>query len=224
MELQPLRGSAAREAFQRDGVVIVDGILDPYFREFLQSYYRTVREHSEAHFGRDWTSMNGQGDACSEAVLYTVRSHISDITELDLLPSMSVARMFEKGDKVGRHIDGPTNEINCTLCIDRDSPWYLHFENEKVAAKVDLLPGQAVLYRGNELFHWREKYTGSNHVQVIFGYVLKGGAHEDRAFERRGRPEYAPAGRPKYGPRGFVKARLYRLREWLREWRGILSR
>lgn len=224
MELRPLRGSAAREAFRRDGVVIVDGIIDPYFREFLQSYYSKVRNYSEAHFGHDWTSINGLGDACSDAVMYSTRSYITDITELDLIPSFSAVRIFEKGDSVGRHLDGPSNEINCTLCIDRDTPWHLHFKNDRVEGKVDLLPGQAVLYRGLELYHWRDKYKGHNHVQVIFGYVLKGGEYEHRAFSRCGRPEYVPRGRPKYGPRGFVKSRLFRLREFLRECLGILSR
>ncbi len=224
MILQPLRGAEAKEAFERDGVVIVDGLVDPFFREFLESYYSKVRMYSEAHFGRDWTSLNGRGDACSDSVLYSARSAVSEITGLELLPSFSAVRMFEKGDYVGSHIDGPSNEINVTLCIDRDSPWELGFRNDKVEASVDLLPGQAVLYRGCELHHWRDKYEGNNQVQLIFGYVIKDGDHVDRAFSGVGRPDYAPRGRPKYGPRGFVKARLYRLREWWREWMGILSR
>jgi hypothetical protein len=47
------------------------------------------------------------------------------------------------------------------------------------------MPGDALLYRGIDLFHWRDAYPGEALVQVFLHYVDRDGPHADRKFDGR---------------------------------------
>jgi hypothetical protein len=52
--------------------------------------------------------------------------------------------------------------------------------------KVDMQVGDAVLYRGMEVEHWREKYTeGQWQAQVFLHYVDADGPHADQKYDGR---------------------------------------
>lgn len=50
---------------------------------------------------------------------------------------------------------------------------------------ASLAPGDALLYRGIDLFHWREPYPGQRLAQVFLHYVDRRGVHSDRRFDGR---------------------------------------
>jgi hypothetical protein len=52
--------------------------------------------------------------------------------------------------------------------------------------KVDMQVGDAVLYRGMNIEHWREKYTeGQWQAQVFLHYVDADGPHADQKYDGR---------------------------------------
>ena len=52
-------------------------------------------------------------------------------------------------------------------------------------AKALLTPGDALIYRGVDLFHWREPYVGRQLVQVFLHYVDRRGPRADQKFDGR---------------------------------------
>ena len=50
---------------------------------------------------------------------------------------------------------------------------------------ASLSPGDALLYRGIDCFHWREPYLGSRLVQVFLHYVDRDGPHAGQKFDGR---------------------------------------
>jgi hypothetical protein len=50
---------------------------------------------------------------------------------------------------------------------------------------AELKPGDGLLYRGTELFHWRDAYQGEALVQVFLHYVDRDGPHADQKFDGR---------------------------------------
>jgi hypothetical protein len=43
--------------------------------------------------------------------------------------------------------------------------------------KVNLKPGDGVIYRGCEIEHWREAYEGDYHIQAFLHYVDANGKY-----------------------------------------------
>jgi hypothetical protein len=94
-------------------------------------------------------------------------------TGLKLNPNYSYARIYKKGDILKRHKDRFSCEISTTLNLGGD-PWTIYLEPSGKEGlkgiKVDLKPGDMLVYRGNELEHWREEFKGENCAQVFLHY------------------------------------------------------
>ena len=107
-------------------------------------------------------------------------------TNLDLIPTYSYTRLYRTGNILNRHKDRPSCEISTTLCLGGDHwPIYLDptGENNVIkeyegvikpgapkGIKVDLKPGDMLIYSGCELEHWREPFQGKLCGQVFLHY------------------------------------------------------
>ena len=209
------------ETFKKNNFVIVRNFLDPFLVKYLASYYREVRDHGAGQFHTDWTSLNCNGDTTADAVLYSLRSTIEAEIGLKLWPTYSFVRIYKKGDSVGRHKDSPANQISCNMNIARgDVDWPLGVSDGETNNSVIFQPGDAMIYRGFMLDHWREKFQGDHQVQLIVGFVVQDGRFDGLRFYGRGKPMYQPKGVRRAGPVKLTKAVLWRIREAYRKRAG----
>ena len=100
-----------------------------------------------------------------------------------LYPTYSYARLYESGEELKKHKDRPACEISATVTLGFEgNPWSIYMAGNK----VDMQVGDAVLYRGMEIEHWREKYTeGQWQAQVFLHYVDADGPHADKKYDGR---------------------------------------
>tara|TARA_B100001939_G_scaffold342269_1_gene353168 strand:- start:1674 stop:2309 length:636 start_codon:yes stop_codon:yes gene_type:complete len=111
------------------------------------------------------------GDIAMETLLMKVKPKMEEALGIELLPSYSYTRLYEKGAELKKHIDRKSCEVSTTLNLGGDS-WPIFFElGEEV--RVDLEPGDMVLYLGEEIMHWREKFKGTLCGQVFLHYNTK---------------------------------------------------
>ena len=124
-------------------------------------------------------------DIAMETLLLKCQPGMEKATGLKLYPAYTYARIYKKGDELKRHKDRFSCEISTTMNLGGDDwPIYLS-PNENVGApdgkkitaasnakgiKVDLKPGDMLVYRGVELEHWREKFKGNECIQVFLHY------------------------------------------------------
>ena len=107
-------------------------------------------------------------------------------TGLDLIPTYSYTRLYRTGNILNRHKDRPSCEISTTINLGGD-PWPIFIdptgsdnvikEYEGIikpgapkGIKVDLKPGDMLIYSGCELEHWREPFQGKLCGQVFLHY------------------------------------------------------
>jgi hypothetical protein len=140
-------------------------------------------------------------DIAMETLLLAVQPIMEKQTGLKLIPTYSYARIYKKGDILHRHKDRFSCEISTTLNLGGDK-WPIYIEpNPKMGEivggsvyvsdntkgiKVDLKPGDMLVYRGNLLEHWREEFKGQDCVQVFLHYnnaATKGA--KDNIFDKR---------------------------------------
>ena len=104
-------------------------------------------------------------DHVMETLLVKTLPVMKEKTGLDLLPTYSYARVYEKGSILEKHKDRPSCEISTTLNLGGDL-WPIYVEG----TKIDLNPGDMLIYAGCELEHWREPFEGDICGQVFLHY------------------------------------------------------
>ena len=111
-----------------------------------------------------------------ETLMLKCKQAMEKATGLKLYPAYTYARIYKKGDILKRHKDRFSCEISTTMNLAGDDwPIYLEpsgKENMK-GIKVQLDPGDMLVYRGCELEHWRNKFKGKECVQVFLHYNNK---------------------------------------------------
>jgi hypothetical protein len=129
------------------------------------------------------------GDIAMETLMLKVQPIMEKETSLKLNPSYTYCRVYKKGDKLNRHKDRFSCEISTTMNLGGDDwPIYLEPSGKKgmKGIKVNLQPGDMLVYRGCDLEHWREKFKGDECVQVFLHYnnIATKGSKEN-IFDKR---------------------------------------
>lgn len=105
-----------------------------------------------------------------------------------LLPTYSYARLYKHGETLEIHTDRESCEISATITLDFHGkvwPIYMGDAGHKNASKIEMSPGDAVLYRGMEKHHWRKKFKGEWQSQVFLHYVDADGPNKEWAYDKR---------------------------------------
>jgi hypothetical protein len=186
---------------------IVKQAISKELSEFVYSYFLMKRNVARKFYNEryispynfDWGVWNDEqipgtyshySDIAMETLLQKLRPSIEKETGLKLNETYSYARIYKKGDVLVRHKDRYSCEVSATLNLGGDSwPIYLEPSGElgKEGVKVDLEPGDMLIYKGCEVEHWREPFEGENCGQVFLHY---NNASNEKAEENKydGRP------------------------------------
>tara|TARA_B000000609_G_scaffold158009_1_gene154099 strand:+ start:5760 stop:6359 length:600 start_codon:yes stop_codon:yes gene_type:complete len=110
------------------------------------------------------------GDLLMETILINLRKKMEEITHLELDEQYAYARLYKTGDELKKHKDRFECEISTTLNLGGDL-WPIYLEPD---IKVELTPGDMLVYKGAEIAHWRHVFTGKECAQVFLHYTRKG--------------------------------------------------
>lgn len=125
-----------------------------------------------------------------DSLLEQLTPNIEAATGKKLLPTYAYARWYAPGDELKIHKDRPACEISATITLGFEGgqwPIYVgHESNKQDAKQINMNVGDAVIYKGCELFHWREKYTeGQWQAQVFIHYVDQEGPNAEWKYDKR---------------------------------------
>ena len=182
--------SDSQETFAREGYLLVPALLESALTNFLWSYVHTKVACRQLSFGGDNQVPNAPcayGDPAFDGLLEYLRPRIEERSGLRLSPTYSYLRLYKQGDALNRHRDRPACEVSVSLNIGQvpSDAWPLYIEGNSGPYGALLSPGDALLYRGIDLFHWREPFQGNHLIQVFLHYVDRDGLHVDQKFDRR---------------------------------------
>jgi alkylated DNA repair dioxygenase AlkB len=127
------------------------------------------------------------GDPVMEELLLRLLPMAESATGEALYPTYSYFRVYKQGDTLKKHKDRPSCEISMTLNLgyDADSPWPISVQAGDEPASIRLEAGDALLYHGTEVEHWRDRFDGARSAQVFLHYVRQGGPHASWHFDKR---------------------------------------
>jgi hypothetical protein len=133
-------------------------------------------------------------DIVMETLLIELLPVMEKETNKKLSPTYSYARIYKKDDVLEKHKDRFSCEISTTLNLGGD-PWPIYLEpdpskgkstpekyipSKSKGKKINLKPGDMLIYRGCELEHWRNAFKGENCGQVFLHYNDTKSANADQ--------------------------------------------
>ena len=158
--------------------------------EFVYTYFLNKRTTARFLFDQKYLSpFNTEHGVWNDEQVPNTYSHYSDIametllqkvkpvmekhTGIKLSETYSYARIYKEGDVLARHKDRYSCEISTTLNLGGD-PWSIYLDptgkTGQAGIKVDLNPGDMLIYSGCDLEHWREEFKGKDCGQVFLHY------------------------------------------------------
>lgn len=99
---------------------------------------------------------------------------IEDATGIKLFTTFCYHRIYRTGAVLKAHKDRGACEISVSLNLgQKGAPWDLWLlDFDENTRNIAFEPGDAVIYRGSKLTHWRGKLTDADYVsQVFFHFV-----------------------------------------------------
>lgn len=200
--------------FKDNNYIVVTGAVPSDLSSFLFAYFKNKRtvckylhDNKEiSPYDYSWGTWADQmipdtyshyGDVAMETLMVRMMPVIKTVTNIEVIPTYTYARIYKYGDILHRHKDRPSCEISCTINLGGDKwPIYLEpsGEVEKEGIQVNLNPGDMLVYQGCIVEHWREMFQGEECGQVFCHYVdAKGPYVKDHAYDSRpmiGLPQY----------------------------------
>ena len=197
-----------RQAISKDLAVFITNyflmqkqVYDTCRKHRYFSPFENILGHYEGKNEQIPNTYSQYGNIAMETLLLKCQPGMEKATGLKLYPAYTYARIYKKGDELKRHKDRFSCEISTTMNLGGDDwPIYLEPNPKKGGVKpgigyvsdntkgirVDLKPGDMLVYSGCELEHWREKFKGKECVQVFLHYNnRKTPGSKDNMFDKR---------------------------------------
>lgn len=180
------------EHFEKHGCVLVKNFIDEQTIAVVSKYFENKIRRGE------WIETIKSGDQTSryayyadpliEVLLEASRESVEDATGKELIPTYSYSRVYQPGEKLSPHVDRPSCEISVTVNVATKgefSPVYTQYGQNDPEKHV-LNPGDAVIYMGCDVMHWRQPLKdGQLNVQFMLHYVDKNGSNAEYEKDKR---------------------------------------
>lgn len=179
MSFETQKYQLVRQAFSPDLLEYIQ--LNCDLQEGCMTYYNPPTPEQPYPFGDNQSpnSFAWYGSIHGDALISLLRPKLSEITGKRLIETYSYWRAYYEGGILEKHTDRPSCEYSATVCVKKgNKDWPIYFENlEGKEVKIEMEPGDLVVYKGDILAHWRDPYEGDRHVQIFVHYVDLDGAY-----------------------------------------------
>jgi hypothetical protein len=185
-----LRGGFIMTDFRTNGYVLVKQFLDPQSVATISQYLEnSLKRFPQNVRGDDGTTkIAWYKDPLMEIILKNSLSEVEVVTGAQLDQTYSFARVYQDGEELTPHVDRGACEISVTCNIATvGKPWPIYMKvpgKEPIAHYLE--PGDACIYKGCEVLHWRNKPVDTNiNVQLMLHYVDKNGPNAGEKFDKQ---------------------------------------
>jgi hypothetical protein len=180
------------EIFKKFGAIQITNVIPKDISHFLthvmlrQSHEMEIQgiSTSDPQIKNALAIMNH--DITFETVAERVWPFLENILGEELVPTYSYARLYQNGNVLEKHTDRPSCDISLSIQLGRSHhyTWPIYAGNER----FDLAEGDALLYKGCEVEHWRNACEGPKGYysgQIFCHFVRVKGPYAEYAGDKR---------------------------------------
>jgi len=189
-------------SFKQDGYFVIREFLNQDFVEFIQQYFfLRIQSGEKVDYGSPQAAKAFEiySDPLVETILNSSCDYFSEVTGINLLPTYTYSRLYQKDDELKSHIDREACEVSVTLALglpegEEINPiCFSKTKDMKNAIEIMLNPGDVCIYKGCDLWHWRPPFTQKWYLQAFLHYVNANGPHKNCKYDERTNLNMAPA-------------------------------
>jgi hypothetical protein len=194
--------SAESKRFDEAGYLTIRKLLPRPILDYLKVYFQILLMNGVLSPDRLAPLSPGRGgDPGLDAFLDLAGPEIGRRIGRDLVPTVSYARIYMQGDRLPRHTDRDSCEFAVSVCIATPpgaKAHSLYFRRPGGRARrVSMREGDACVYLGTAVEHWRDPFPESGHIQLFLCYIDRQGPHFPALrFDGRPRLGAKPVDRP----------------------------
>lgn len=183
-------------SFEKNGYEVVRNVVSEDLLHHLKIQFEMIKDVEFFKTQQKNKFAFGDGQSPNSFSVYAARffeslalqlnDKMSEITNLNLYPTYTYARIYYKGAILEPHKDRPSCEYSTTLCIDSTDIWDFYIKDRSGKENIlKLNPGDMCVYFGCELEHWRKPYEGEMQMQCFLHYVNSEGPYADYKYDKR---------------------------------------
>lgn len=176
--------------FHKKGYVVIEGFMDKITTETISRYFenKIARKEWVVDDKDPVSGFSYYADPLIELLLKDSKPLVEEAVGVELIPTYSFSRVYRPGETLEPHVDRPSCEVSVTVNVANvgdPSPIFMEYPG-KESNKYFLKPGDAVVYQGCVVKHWRETLVESQlTVQFMLHYVKKNGNFSSFKFDKR---------------------------------------
>lgn len=178
--------------FFKDNQYLVADLVDKAYIDLATKYF-DIKYNVEKSFKPgakgDVVRPNSKvlhNDTLAFTLLVSLTHVLEELVGKKLYPTYAFCRAYEKGQRLIPHIDRDACEYSITLPIC-GSPWPLQIYKDDKWKKINLSPGQGLIYKGQKIVHRRKRLEeDSTNIQLHLHYVDVNGPNASELFDHRG--------------------------------------
>lgn len=115
---------------------------------------------------------------------------VSQITSMNTSVCYSECRIYTHDDHVLPHMDAPHLSHTVTMFLGGEYQqlwpmWIQKPDVHKTPQLIALEEGDAVIYQGNQVHHWRDHFEGTNYYELTMHFVESHGAYAHHKYDSR---------------------------------------
>jgi hypothetical protein len=188
-------GALARQTAARDeahanaaallathGYALVRALIPAQQLAALQRYYRRRLDGGEVPFGDTQVERRfaEHNEPVARLFLTALTGVVARVAGRAVKPAYAYFASYREGAALEKHLDRAQCEYSISFLVDYEprpagpSPWPLHVSREADDDGVALRQhiGDAIIYKGRELYHWRTPLAaGQRSTHIFFHYV-----------------------------------------------------
>lgn len=177
--------------YENKGFQIVPQFIPHFFAQYLKNYFDLLHRNDQVPNKGDAQVANSvgiYGDPAFDMLMLMSLPMVEGIVGKKLLPTYTYARIYFNDANLLPHVDREECEHSVSLSLggEYNALWPLWFKNgEENPEYAALSEGDAVVYQGNKVHHWRDAFEGQKQFQVFMHYVEAEGEYKDKLFDTR---------------------------------------
>lgn len=173
---------AERAAFFREhGYISLERLFHPFHLASLRHYYRALMRSGEFKCEKeDARCLWLHNEVTTRFFHHQLTSTIRQIVGEAVKPSYCYVRCYRSGADLPRHTDREQCEFTVSLCVDYTpepgsiTGWPIYVEAQNGTVTIEQAIGDALLFRGRELPHYRRPLPhGCTSTSVFFHFVAR---------------------------------------------------
>jgi len=165
---------------------IINNFLNKNEVEICKKYFIMKHRSNITNFDEKQTSVTSDSywyaDPLAESLLLCKLKKMEKETGLELNPTYAFSRMYTYLATLPKHKDRPECEISVTVMVGSSGEeWPIYMDGTELHLKA----GDAAIYLGCDVEHWRNEFMGDWHSQFFLHYVNKNGPYAHKIADGR---------------------------------------